>query len=134
MYVKGNYEVALVKFVEGATTDKEYAFALFDNCASFGDAVLVDTANGYGVAIISNIFDKSDYEELGCSMPTREIICKIDFTAFDERKEKRIRAVKLKNEMDSLVKSLQEIAVFELLSEKSPELKTLLDEYKSIAE
>lgn len=133
MSVKGNYNVALVKFVQGLNTTKNYAFALFDDTVWVNDTVLVDTANGYGVAIVSEIHNKSDYEELGCSLPTKEVICKIDFTAFDERKAKREKAIKLKNDMDKMVKSLQEIAVFELLAEKSPELKAMLDEYKSIA-
>lgn len=129
MCVKGNYNVAMVNFVQGVNTTKKYAFALFDELV-VGDFVLVDTSNGYSVATISEIFTKVDYEELGSPLPTREVICKIDFTAFDERKERRAKAIKLKHEMDEIVKSLQEIAVFELLAEKSPELKSMLDEYK----
>ena len=132
MSVKGNYEVALVKFVQGMNTTKKYAFALFDNSVNIDDTVLVDTANGYGVAVVCEIHSKADYEELGCSLPNKEVICKIDFTAFDERKAKRVKAAKLKNDMDKLVKSLQEIAVFELLAEKSPELRAMLDEYKAV--
>lgn len=134
MCVKGNYEVALVKFVQGMNTTKNYAFALFDDTVCVNDTVLVDTSNGYGVAVVSEIHSKSDYEELGCSLPTREVICKIDFTAFDERKAKRAKAAKLKNDMDKMVKSLQEIAVFELLAEKSPELKAMLEEYKTVVD
>lgn len=132
MSVKGNYEVALVKFVQGVNTTKNYAFALFEDNVAINDTVLVDTVNGYGVAVVNEIHSKEDYEELGCSLPTREVICKIDFTAFDERKAKRAKAIKLKNDMDKMVKSLQEIAVFELLAEKSPELKAMLDEYKTV--
>lgn len=132
MSVSGNYEVVLVKFVQGTNTTKNYAFALFDNTVVPEDTVLVDTANGYGVAVVKEIHDKNDYESLGCSLPTREVICKIDFTAFDERKEKRAKAIKLKNDMDKMVKSLQELAVFELLAEKSPELKEMLTEYKTL--
>lgn len=134
MCVKGNYDVAMVKFVQGVNTTKKYAFALFDNTITVDDTVLVDTSNGYGVAVVDDIHSKADYEELGCSLPTREVICKIDFTAFDERKAKRAKAIKLKQDMDKKVKSLQEIAVFELLAEKSPELKEMLDEYKTLME
>lgn len=134
MCVKGNYDVVLVKFVQGVNTTKKYAFALFDKFVGVGDTVLVDTANGYGVAVVDELFFKPDYEELGCSLPTREVICKIDFSAFDERKAKREKAIKLKKDMDKMVKSLQEIAVFELLAEKSPELKAMLEEYKSVVD
>lgn len=132
MAVTGNYEVAMVRFVQGMNTTKEYAFALFDPNVAIDDTVLVDTANGYGVAVVCNTHTKDDYEQLGCALPTREVICKIDFTAFDERKAKRAKAAKLKTDMDKMVKSLQEIAVFELLAEKSPELKAMLEEYKSV--
>lgn len=134
MSVKGNYNVALVKFVEGVYTDKLYAFALFDDGIFVEDTVLVDTANGYKVVVIQEIHGKADYEELGSVLPTKEVICKIDFTAFDERKAKRAKAAKLKTDMNKMVKSLQEVAVFELLAEKSPELKAMLEEYKSLAE
>ena len=134
MAVTGNYEVAMVRFVQGMNTTKKYAFALFEDTVAVDDTVLVDTANGYGVAVVCEIHSKVDYEELGCSLPTREVICKIDFTAFDERKAKRAKAAKLKNDMNKLVTSLQEIAVFELLAEKSPELRAMLEEYKSVVE
>lgn len=134
MCVKGNYNVAMVNFVQGVNTTKKYAFALFDETITIDDAVLVDTANGYSVAVVNEIYTKDSYEEIGCSLPTREVICKIDFTAFDERKEKRAKASKLKKEMGAKVKALQEIAVFELLAEKSPELKEMLDEYKNLVD
>lgn len=134
MFVKGDYQVALVKFVQGTNTDKKYAFALFDYEAWVDDMVLVDTSNGYSVAVVTEIHDKASYEALGCSLPTREVICKLNFGAFDERKAKRAKANQLKKDMDKMVKSLQEMAVFELLAEKSPELKAMLEEYKSVAD
>jgi hypothetical protein len=133
MVVKGNYMVAVVNFVQGLNTTKNYTFALFDDDIFVGDTVLVDTSNGYGVAKIVELLPKKDCEEYGrYSLPTKEVICRIDFSAFNERKEKRAKAAQLKKEMDVKVKSLQEIAVFELLAEKSPELKEMLETYKSL--
>ncbi len=134
MAVKGNYNVAVVNFIDGINTEKDYVFALFDNDITVGDKVLVDTNSGYGVAVVIAISTKEDCTVNGFMLPTKEVVCKVDFTAFDNRINKREKVAQLKKDMDKKVKSLQEIAVFELLAEKSPELKEMLDEYKNLVE
>ena len=125
----GNYRVAMVKFVQGTNTVKGYAFALFDNNIEVGDLVLCDTSNGYGVAKVEEIISKTDYE--GTTV-TKEIICKVDFTDFNNRKENRAKAVKIKAEMDKKIKEMQELTLFEMMAEKSPELKEMLEAYKGL--
>ena len=93
MAVKGNYNVAMVKFVQGTNTTKEYAFALFDTDIQENNMVLCDTNNGYGVAKVIKIVPKNEYE--GVSV-TKEIICKVDFTEFEQRKELRKQKENLK--------------------------------------
>lgn len=134
MAVKGNYNVAAVNFIQGTNTTKDYMFALFDNDISIGDNILVDTSYGYNVAVVNHIYTKDGCESNGYSLPTKEVICKVDFTAFKDRINKREKAAQLKKDMDKKVKSLQEIAVFELLAEKSPELKEMLEQYKTLVE
>ena len=134
MVVKGNYDVAVVNFIQGVNTEKGYVFALFDADIAVGDTVLVDTCNGYCLAVVQDIFCKKDADSLGYQLPTKEVICKVDFTAFNDRKEKRAKAAQLKRDMEKKVKELQEIAVFELLAEKNPELAEMLSEYKNLAE
>ena len=125
----GNYRVAMVKFVQGTNTVKGYAFALFDNDIEVGDLVLCDTSNGYSVAKVEEIISKADYE--GTTV-TKEIICKVDFTEFNNRKENRAKATKLKAEMDKKIKEMQELTLFEMMAEKSPELKEMLEAYKGL--
>ena len=125
----GNYNVAMVKFLQGTNTAKGYAFALFDDEVKVDDCVLCDTANGYGVAKIIEIIPKSEYEG---TKVTKEIICKVDFTEFENRKENRTKALKLKSEMDKKIKEMQELAVFEMMAEKNPELKEMLEMYKGL--
>jgi hypothetical protein len=127
--ITGNYNVAMVKFIQGTNTIKGYAFALFDDNIKIDDLVLCDTANGYGVAKVTDILPQDEYE--GTSV-TKEIICKVDFTDFEQRKTNREKAKKLKSEMDKKLKDLQEIALYELMAEKSPELKEMLEAYKSL--
>lgn len=125
----GNYKVAMVKFLQGTNTTKEYAFALFDESIRVYDLVLCDTQNGYGVAQVVKIMTQQEYEGIGI---TKEIICKVDFTDFETRKEKRKKAQKLKTEMDKKVKELQGLAVIEMLAKENPNLKEMLDEYKTL--
>lgn len=125
----GNYNVAMVKFVKGTNTVKGYAFALFDNNIGVDDLVLCDTSNGYGVARVTEIIPQSEYK--GASV-TKEIICKVDFTDFEVRKENREKAKKLKVEMDKKIKDLQELTLYEMMAAKCPELKEMLDEYKQL--
>ena len=125
----GNYYVAMVKFLQGTNTTKEYGFALFDTNIIIDDYVLCDTQNGYGVAKIIKIIPKSEYD--GTKI-TREIICKVDFTDFENRKENRAKAIKLKTDMDKKIKEMQELAIFEMMAKESSELKEMLDAYKEL--
>ena len=125
----GNYNIAMVKFVQGFDTTKGYAFALFDNNIAVNDLVLCDTSNGYNVAKVIEIFSQSEYE--GASV-TKEIICKVDFADFETRKENRKKAKKLKVEMDKKIKDLQEFTLYEMMAEKCPELKEMIDTYKKL--
>lgn len=125
----GSYNVAMVKFVQGTNTVKGYAFALFDNNIGVDDLVLCDTSSGYGVAKVTEIIPQNEYE--GASV-TKEIICKVDFTDFEQRKENREKAKKLKVEMDKKIKDLQELTLYEMMAEKCPELREMLDMYKKL--
>lgn len=125
----GNYWVAIVNFVHGTNTTKGYAFALFDTNVTVDDLVLCDTSCGYSVAKVVEIIPKSEYEGVNV---TKEIVCKVDFTNFETRKENRAKAAKLKVDMDKKIKEMQELAVFEMMAEKNPELKEMLEAYKEL--
>ena len=125
----GNYKVAMVKFVQGTNTVKRYAFALFDDNIGVDDLVLCDTSNGYNVAKVVEIIPKNEYD--GANV-TKEIVCKLDFTDFEARKENRKKAQQLKVEMDKEIKELQELTLYEMMAAKSPKLKEMLDVYKSL--
>ena len=123
-----NFFVAGVKFLDGTNRDKEYFYALFDEYY-VGDLVVVQTGHhGLALAEISSI-GWTDKERVKCS---REIITRVDMSAFEDRQEKRNALAKLKNDMDKKVKELQETAIYELLAEKDPTLAAMLAEYKSL--
>lgn len=133
MAVKGNYQVAMVKFIQGYNTSKTYAFALFesDDVVCIGDHVLCDTSQGYNVGKVTDVIPQNEYS--GCTV-TKEIICKIDFTAFENRKELRKQKETLKKQMDKMVKDNQELFLYQALAEKNPEMAALLAAYKSLGD
>ena len=127
--ITGNYRVAMVKFVQGTNTDKKYAFALFEDYISVDEYVLCDTAHGYSVGKVIEIINKDEYEGVEI---TKEIISPINFYYFKQRKKNREEAKKLKGEMDKKMKEMQELALYEMMAEKSPELKEMLEQYKNL--
>lgn len=129
--VNGNYNIAWVQFVQGTNTTKEYAFALFDKgCISVGDLVLCDSSNGYGVAKVTKIMSQEE-----CNIPVmKEIICKVDFTAFEKRKELRRQKEALKKQMDKMVADNQELILYQAIADKNPEMAAMLMAYKALSD
>lgn len=130
MNVTGNYKVAMVKFISGNNTSKEYAFALFDENVKPNDFVLCDTSYGYNVAKVSSIIH-DHYDGLPV---TKEIVCKVDFTDFNNRKEVRKQKEELKKKMDKMVKDNQELILYQAIADKNPEMASLLEMYKSLGD
>ena len=134
MAVKGNYHVAMVKFVQGYNTSKEYAFALFNtdtDVVVIGNHVLCDTSQGYNVGKVTNIVPQGEYS--GCTV-TKEIVCKVDFTEFEKRKELRKQKEALKKQMDKMVKDNQELFLYQALADKNPEMAAMLAAYKAFGD
>ena len=114
-----------------ANTDKKYFFLCYEEVAE-GDVVVVDTVNGLQLA---TVVDKPS------SMPgdlprgrIKEVVCKVDLSAYQQRKAKAERRREVKREMDKRVEMLKEEAVYEMMAEKDSSLKLLLDEYKALQE
>lgn len=126
--VTGNYKVATVRFMNGDNY-KNYVFALFDDQVEVNDLVLCDTANGYHVAYVNSITDKDQYRG---HPVTREVICKIDLSAFNHRKEVREQKLRLKEKMDQMVADNQELILYQAIAEKNPVMAELLEAYKKL--
>jgi hypothetical protein len=125
--IDGNYRVAHVKFIEGTNTQQTYAYACYDDSICEGDICVVKSANhGFGIATVMDIIPKTDREM------TREIVCKADFTAYNNRVENRKQRAKIKDEMAKRAESLREVSLFEMLAKTDPEMKAMLDAYKEL--
>lgn len=127
--VTGKYKIALVNFLKGTNTTKDYAFALFDDSINIDNCVLCDTNYGYQVAKVVNIVSKEEYTGVDV---TKEIICKVDFAAFDQRIEERNRKKELKAKMDALVADDKEMMIYRVLAEKNSEMAAMLEEYTKL--
>lgn len=130
----GNYRVAKVRFLQGSNTHNTYNYALFDNEIQQYDNCVVKSANhGLGIAVIEEIIDDVDNISVTDNYGNiREIVCKIDMSAFNKRIDDRLRASQLKKEMDKKVKELQGLALYKMMAESSPELKAMLSEYEKL--
>ena len=131
----GNYTVCKVKFIEGNNTEREYHYALYDNDICINDYVVVKSAHhGFGIAQVVDIIadcyvtqSMRDYCNEG-----REIIAAFDMGDYEDRVNKRKIAKQLKADMNKKLKEVQELAMFEMMAEKNPELKVMLEQYKEL--
>ena len=124
------YIAAGVSFITGSNKETIYPYALYPGLhCQVGDKVVVMTGHhGMSLAEIKSIGDLPvDSVDYG-----REIICKVDMAAYVERKARAEKLACLKKEMDAKVRELQSVALYEVLAEKDPALKAMLDEFKSL--
>lgn len=126
------YKVVGIKFLEGTNTAKEYIYACYDDVQE-GDYVVVKSGHhGWGIARINQIYGTTpDNTDIPVEY-NREVIAKFDPSPYFKRVEKIKRLGEIKRDMDKKVKELQNLAVYEALAKDNPELKELLEEFKSL--
>lgn len=126
--MEGNYNIAHVKFLDGSNTNSIYHYALYDGTeATIGDICVVKSAHhGFGLARIVDIQPKSN------EAITREIICKADFKAYEERVACRKRKAELMAEMKKRAATAQEILIYKNLAASDPAMAELLSEYEKL--
>lgn len=129
MAITGDFKVAKVKFLEGSNTTTTYEYALFDDYV-VGTYVVVKSAHhGFGVAKIVEIISK---EQATTKKFEREIVTAFDMETYETRKKNRAKIQELNNRMDKRFQELNKLALFEMMAEKDPELKNMLEEYKCL--
>ena len=124
-----NYITANIRFLDGTNRNTTYAYALYDEDIAAGDTVVVKTGHhGYAVAQVVEVAPEiAEAVKFG-----REIVSRVDFSAFEARKAKAKRMAELKRTMDEKVRELQATALYEMLAEKDSGLKEMLAEYKNL--
>lgn len=127
--MEGNYRIAHVQFLEGSNTDKTYHYALYEGTLAWeGDICVVKSAHhGFGLARIIEITPKTD------EAITREIICRADFTAYEDRVAQRKRKAELMTEMKKRAAAVQELMIYKNLAASDPAMAELLKEYENLS-
>lgn len=123
-----NYVVAKVQFLNDVPV---YSYALYDSDVHVGDTVVVQTGHhGFSLATVEAI-DTDPYakKEVKCG---RQVVCKVDFSAYNARQDALRRAEELKRSMDAVLKETQAMAIYEMFAEKNPNLKAMLNEFKTL--
>ena len=86
------------------------------------------------MCIVRKIISQDEYTRSGNPPVTREVICRVDFKAFEGRIEARKQRELLKKKMDKLVRDNQELILYQAIADKNPEMAALLDQYKALGE
>lgn len=127
IYMDKNYRPVIINFISDSNTDVPYAYAAYEDYAE-GDYVVAHTGHhGMALAKVKAMGTEDDKVEYG-----REIICKIDMTAYNNRKARAKRKAELKSKMEAKVKELQEMAIFEMLSKEDAGLAEMLKEFREL--
>ncbi len=127
--MNGKFNIAEVQFIEGNNKDTKYLYACYDDTIVVGDICVVKSAHhGFGIAQVVGFVESTDQDI------TREIIGKVSFEAYNKRVEDRKRAAELKSMMNVRAKQLQDIALFQMLSEKDPDMANMMAEYQYLME
>ena len=126
-FMDKNYHPVIINFISGSNTDVPYIYAAYEDYAE-GDYVVVHTGHhGMAIAKVKTMGTEDNKVEYG-----REIICKIDMSAYNDRKARAKRKAELKGKMEAKVRELRETALFEMLAEKDAGLAEMLKEFKEL--
>lgn len=107
--------------------DKEYYFVNRLELKE-EDVVVVDTKYGMALGIVSQLFDIYPIKPQLKGIILKEVIAKVDLTAFKARQELNARIDELKAAMDKRIADMKEIQLYETFAAGDPTLKKMLDE------
>lgn len=124
--ITGYTQAIKIKFVDDSRPCG-YVYASFEPELKVGDLVVVKPAHhDITLARVDEILEGTDYET------KREVICKVDTSAYSQRVKLRNQAAELKAKMQERAKQLQDIALYQMLAKDDPAMQALLDEYQAL--
>lgn len=125
--MEGNYTIAQIRFLDESNPERAYKYACYDPDIAIGDICVVASAHhGLGIARVVGMSTKTD-EKI-----TREIVCKCDFSAYNNRQLVRQRREALLKKMQARADELREIALFKALAANDEDMSTMLNEYNTL--
>lgn len=124
----GYNSVVEIRFLNGTNTNKTYIYACYESGIKKGDICVVKSAHhGFGIGEITSVYNGTIDEPI-----YREIVCIVNFDAYNTRVENRERIKQLKEQMKKRSEQLQDIALYEMLAKNDKTMMDLLDEFKTI--
>lgn len=127
-----NFNKAIIEFLNG-NVYPQYPYACYDENIKPGDLVVLKTGHhGFALGRIASITVPASAEIDNPVKDGREVISKVDMTAFEERQAKAKKLAALEREMEKKIKEFTKLDFLETMAEKHPELKELLDQYKKL--
>lgn len=124
MFLLKGYKIAQVT-VDG---HGEQYVAHYESVLEEGEKVVVANDDGYHTGIVTHVFTEACMNRT----PKFQIVCKIDDGAYLARIERAKKARELESKLKTAVADYQQIALYEMLAEKSPEIAELLKELKEV--
>lgn len=97
-----------------------------DGQLKVGDAVLVHCQTGYQLCMVATINAFSNYDPKTIA----PVVCKCDLTSYIDEIETAKRLKVMKAKIDAEKKRLEAMVTYELIAEKNPEFKAMLEEFK----
>lgn len=93
-----------------------------------GDAVLVHCQTGYQMAMVASINAFSSYDEKSLA----PVVCKCDLTSYIDEVERYKQLAAMKAAIDREKKRLESMVTYELIADKNPEFKAMLEAFKEM--
>lgn len=129
-----DFKVVKISFCEGLNTSSVYPYALVDDMElTVGDLVVVKPAHHpITLARVVGFENEPSANDVHFAAQGREIINKVDTSAYEHRIKNRKRKAELKREMDKLVSENKELVLYAAVAKDNPAMAKLLEEYKSL--
>lgn len=109
---------------------KRYIYRLPDDLVgkvTVGDTVLVHCKTGYQLAQITTINALTSFT-LDSVAP---VVCMVNLGSYIAEVERRKSLARLKQQLDAEKRRLESMVTYDLIAEKNPEFKALLDAYRA---
>lgn len=94
-----------------------------------GDHVVVATHECYCCGRVEDVYMDC---ESSCLTPKYQVVCTFDPSAHLDRVARAQRARDIESKLKLAAKDFQQMAFYEVMAEKCPEIKSLLDELKEL--
>lgn len=93
-----------------------------------GDTVVVHCQTGYQVCEIVTINAISSFDQKSIA----PVVGKVDMSSYIDEVEKKKALAAMKKQLDAEKKRLESMVTYELIAEKNPEFKDMLERFKSM--